>query len=147
MFCPFCKNTETTVKDSRLSDDGSSIRRRRECPNCNSRFTTYERIQYKEILIIKKSGVKEFFDYQKLLASIKMALRKRNITTEILEKIAGEIHHELNILNESEIKSCDIGELVMNKLKSLDKVAFVRFASVYKNFESAEDFEQFLKDN
>ncbi|MFZ8864706.1 MAG: transcriptional regulator NrdR [Rickettsiales bacterium] len=147
MFCPFCKHHETVVKNSRLSDDGSSTRRRRECPNCNSRFTTYERIQYKEILIIKKSGAKEFFDYQKLLASIKMALRKRNITADILDNIAGEIYQELNLSNESEIKSNEVGELVMNKLKLLDKVAFIRFASVYKNFESIEDFENFLRNN
>ena len=147
MFCPFCKHNETTVKDSRLSEDGASIRRRRECPNCNSRFTTYERIQYKEIFIVKKSGEKQFFDYGKLLSSIKMALRKRKVTIDVVEKIAGKIHQELNLLNEVEISSEDVGELVMNELKVLDKVAFIRFASVYKNFESTEDFESFLKNN
>ena len=96
MFCPFCKHSETTVKDSRLSEDGASIRRRRECPNCNSRFTTYERIQYKEIFIVKKSGEKQFFDYGKLLSSIKMALRKRKVTIDVVEKVAGKIHQELN---------------------------------------------------
>lgn len=147
MFCPFCKHSETTVKDSRLSEDGASIRRRRECPNCNSRFTTYERIQYKEIFIVKKSGEKQFFDYGKLLSSIKMALRKRKVTIDVVEKVAGKIHQELNLLNEVEISSKDVGELVMNELKVLDKVAFIRFASVYKNFESTEDFESFLKNN
>jgi len=147
MFCPFCKNTETTVKDSRLSEDGTSIRRRRECPECSARFTTYERIQFKEVMVIKKSGEKEFFDREKLVSSIRMALRKRNVSPDIVEKMAAEIHQELCQQNESEIPSGEIGELVMKQLKGLDKVAFVRFASVYKNFETPEDFESFLKRN
>jgi len=147
MFCPFCKNTETTVKDSRLSEDGTSIRRRRECPECSARFTTYERIQFKEVMVIKKSGEKEFFDREKLVSSIRMALRKRNVSPDIVEKMAAEIHQELCQQNESEIPSGEIGELVMKQLKGLDKVAFVRFASVYKNFDTPEDFVCFLKSN
>ena len=146
MFCPFCSYQETVVKDSRVSEDGSAIRRRRHCPKCDSRFTTYERVQLKEIMVLKKSGEKEFFDRNKLRKSLKMALRKRNIEAENLEKLVSDIHQEIVQLNEVEIESDKIGELAMESLKKLDQVAFVRFASVYKNFNKTEDFKKFIKD-
>ena len=145
MLCPFCKFPETVVKDSRVSEDGAVIRRRRNCSKCESRFTTYERIQFKEIFIVKKSREKEFFDIEKLKRSLRMALRKRNTPPEEIDKIATNIYQTLLNMNESEISSQKIGEMVMKLLKSLDKVAFVRFASVYKNFNSAEDFKKFIK--
>ena len=145
MLCPFCKFPDTIVKDSRISEDGAVIRRRRNCTKCDARFTTHERGQYKEIFVIKKSGEKEFFDHNKLKSSLKMALRKRNIEPEAIEKLVGKIYQELSIMNESEVSSKKIGEMVMKLLKKLDTVAFVRFASVYKNFNTAEDFKKFIK--
>ena len=145
MLCQFCKFPETVVKDSRVSEDGNTIRRRRHCPECDSRFTTYERVQFREILIVKKSGEKEFFDTNKLKRSLKMALRKRHVVPEIVDNFVTKIYQELSNLNESEISSQKIGEMVMDLLKKLDKVAFVRFASVYKNFNTPDDFERFIK--
>ena len=145
MLFPFCKFPETVVKDSRIYEDGSVIRRRRNCTKCDSRFTTYERVQHKEIFVVKKSGEKEFFDNNKLKSSLIMALRKRNVEPEIIDKLVGDIYHELSVMNESEISSQKIGEMVMDLLEDLDHVAFVRFASVYKNFNSAEDFKKFIK--
>lgn len=144
MLCPFCKFPETIVKDSRISEDGAVIRRRRNCTKCDSRFTTHERVQYKEIFVIKKSGEKEFFDNNKLKSSLKMALRKRNIEPEIIERLVAKIYQELSVMNESEISSQKIGEMVMNLLEDLDQVAFVRFASVYKNFNTTDDFKNFI---
>jgi len=145
MFCAFCKHFETIVKDSRISEDGTFTRRRRECPSCNARFTTYERVQLKEIIIVKKSGEKEFFNRDKLRNSIKTALRKRNITAEIIDEMLDEIYLKLNKISDAEISSKKIGEIVMRKLRKLDKVAFIRFASVYKNFETTRDFQEFLQ--
>ena len=144
MKCPFCGNLETTVKDSRISEDGESIRRRRYCSNCDSRFTTFERVQLKEIIIVKKNGDKKTFDPEKLKKSIEMAVRKRNISDLQVEKMVNNIIRKLEIQNDSEINSCKIGEIVMESLKKLDKVSFVRFASVYKNFEKADDFQKFI---
>jgi transcriptional repressor NrdR len=145
MRCPFCGNIETQVKDSRISDDGESIKRRRYCLACDSRFTTFERIQLKEILIIKKNGEKKIFDPEKLKRSIEMAVRKRPVTELQVEKIVNKIVRQLEMENETEIPSSKIGEMVMQALEKLDKVAFVRFASVYKNFEKPDDFQKFIK--
>jgi transcriptional repressor NrdR len=145
MRCPFCGNIETQVKDSRISDDGESIKRRRYCLACDSRFTTFERIQLKEILIIKKNGDKKIFDPEKLKRSIEMAVRKRPVTELQVEKIVNKIVRQLEMENETEIPSSKIGEMVMQALEKLDKVAFVRFASVYKNFEKPDDFQKFIK--
>jgi len=145
MKCPFCANPETQVKDSRISDDGDSIRRRRYCGSCDSRFTTFERVQLREILVIKKNGDKKIFDPEKLKRSIEMAVRKRNVSNMQVEKLVSNIVRQLEMQSETEISSSQIGEIVMNALEKLDKVAFVRFASVYKNFEKADDFQKFIK--
>jgi len=145
MRCPFCGNIETQVKDSRVSDDGESIKRRRYCSDCDSRFTTYERVQLREIFVIKKNGDKKIFNAEKLQKSIEMAVRKRPISSDSVEKLVNSIVRQLEIDNEIEIPSSKIGEMVMSGLEKLDKVAFVRFASVYKNFEKTDDFEKFIK--
>jgi transcriptional repressor NrdR len=145
MRCPFCGNIETQVKDSRISDDGESIKRRRYCASCDSRFTTFERVQLREILVIKKNGEKKIFDPEKLKKSIEMAVRKRPVSEVQVEKLVNNIIRQLEVESETEIASSKIGEMVMNALEKLDKVAFVRFASVYKNFEKAEDFQKFIK--
>jgi transcriptional repressor NrdR len=144
MFCPFCKNNETIVKDSRISEDGTAIRRRRYCQKCDSRFTTFERVQFKEVIIIKRNGEKEFFDSEKLARAIRMALRKRPIEIGKVEEIVNYITRKLDSEADIEIPSSMLGELVMESLEKLDKVAFVRFASVYKNFNKAEDFQNFI---
>ncbi|GDX35913.1 MAG: transcriptional regulator NrdR [Alphaproteobacteria bacterium] len=145
MRCPFCGNIETQVKDSRISDDGESIKRRRYCSACDSRFTTYERVQLKEILVIKKNGEKRIFDPEKLKKSIEMAVRKRPVSDLQVEKLVSQIVRQLEMENETELASSKIGEMVMLALEKLDKVAFVRFASVYKNFEKPDDFQKFIK--
>lgn len=144
MRCPFCSNVETQVKDSRISDDGESIKRRRYCASCDSRFTTFERVQLREILVIKKNGEKRMFDPEKLKKSIEMAVRKRPVSELQVEKLVSNIVRQLEMENETEISSAKIGEIVMIALEKLDKVAFVRFASVYKNFEKADDFQKFI---
>jgi len=145
MRCPFCGNIETQVKDSRISDDGESIKRRRYCSACDSRFTTYERVQLREILVIKKNGEKKSFDPEKLKKSIEMAVRKRPVSEVQVEKLVNNIVRQLEVESETEIASSKIGEMVMTALEKLDKVAFVRFASVYKNFEKPDDFQKFIK--
>lgn len=145
MRCPFCGNLETQVKDSRISDDGEAIKRRRYCAACDSRFTTYERVQLREVLVIKKNGEKKIFDPEKLKKSIEMAVRKRPVSELQVEKLVNNIVRQLETENETEISSSKIGEMVMSALEKLDKVAFVRFASVYKNFEKADDFQKFIK--
>lgn len=145
MRCPFCGNSETQVKDSRISDDGESIKRRRYCAACDSRFTTYERIQLREILVIKKNGDKKMFDPEKLKKSIEMAVRKRPVSELQVEKMVNNIVRQLEMENETEISSAKLGEIIMSALEKLDKVAFVRFASVYKNFEKPDDFQKFIK--
>jgi transcriptional repressor NrdR len=145
MRCPFCGNLETQVKDSRISDDGESIKRRRYCSACDSRFTTFERVQLREILVIKKNSEKKIFDPEKLKKSIEMAVRKRPVSEVQVEKLVNNIVRQLEVENETEIQSSKIGEMVMNALEKLDKVAFVRFASVYKNFEKPDDFQKFIK--
>ena len=145
MRCPFCGNIETQVKDSRISDDGEAVKRRRYCTACDSRFTTFERVQLREILVIKKNSEKKIFDPEKLKKSIEMAVRKRPVAELQVEKLVNNIVRQLEMENETEISSSKIGELVMAALEKLDKVAFVRFASVYKNFEKADDFQKFIK--
>lgn len=145
MRCPFCGNLETQVKDSRLSDDKESVKRRRYCNICDSRFTTFERVQLKEIMVIKKNGEKKIFDPEKLKKSIEMAVRKRPVLEIQVEKLVNNIIRQLEVQSESEVTSAKIGEMVMDSLEKLDKVSFVRFASVYKNFEKADDFQRFIK--
>lgn len=144
MRCPFCGNADTQVKDSRPTEDNSAIRRRRFCPACGSRFTTFERIQLRELAVLKKTGARVPFDRDKLLRSILIATRKRPVDSDRVERLVSGIVRRLESLGESEIKSDTIGEMVMDALANLDSVAYVRFASVYKNFREARDFEEFL---
>jgi len=145
MRCPFCTNLDTQVKDSRISDDSESIKRRRYCMECDSRFTTFERVQLREIFVIKKSGEKKIFDPEKLKRSIETSVRKRPVSEVQVEKLVNNISRQLESVNETEIPSAKIGEMAMTALEKLDKVAFIRFASVYKNFEDISDFQKFVK--
>ena len=144
MRCPFCSNQDSQVKDSRPTEDNTAIRRRRICDQCGSRFTTFERIQLRDLVIIKTNDKKEAFDRDKMFRSISLALRKRNIEQETIEKIVNAIVRKLENSGETEIKSNLIGEYIMDALSHLDQVAYVRFASVYKNFREVKDFEDFL---
>ena len=144
MHCPFCGHDDTQVKDSRPTEDNAAIRRRRFCPACGSRWTTFERVYLRELTVIKKGGQRAPFDRDKLARSIRIAVRKRPIDDEQVERIVNSIQRRLESSGESEIPSTVIGELVMDALANLDKVAYVRFASVYRNFREAKDFEDFL---
>ena len=144
MRCPFCSNQDSQVKDSRPTENNTAIRRRRVCDQCGSRFTTFERIQLRDLVIIKTNNQKEAFDRDKMFRSISLALRKRNIDQETIEKIVNAIVRKLENSGETEIKSNLIGEYIMDALSHLDQVAYVRFASVYKNFREVKDFEDFL---
>ena len=144
MRCPFCSHENSQVRDSRPTEDNTAIRRRRVCEQCGSRFTTFERIQLRDLVIIKNNDKKEAFDRDKMFRSISLALRKRNIDQEIIEKIVNAIVRKLENSGETEIKSNLIGEYIMDALSHLDQVAYVRFASVYKNFREVKDFEDFL---
>ena len=144
MRCPFCTSEDTQVKDSRPAEDNMAIRRRRYCPECGARFTTFERVQLRELTIVKKSGRRVPFDRDKLLRSVQIALRKRPVETERVERMVSGIVRRLESTGETEIPSETIGELVMDGLAALDAVAYVRFASVYKNFREVRDFEAFL---
>ena len=144
MRCPYCGSLDTQVKDSRPTDDSASIRRRRVCPDCGGRFTTFERVQLRELTVVKRSGRRTPFDRDKLQTSIEVALRKRAVAPERIERMVNGIVRQLESSGDSEIASSAIGELVMEGLKSLDDVAYVRFASVYKNFREARDFEEIL---
>ena len=146
MKCPFCvdKNKETSVLDSRPSENGSVIRRRRICIDCKGRFTTHERIQFREIVVVKKDGDKVNFDRDKIAKSVELALRKRPVDTDTKEKLISRIVNDVEGMGENEISSNVIGESVMKALFSIDKVAYVRFASVYRDFRETKDFEQFL---
>jgi transcriptional repressor NrdR len=144
MRCPFCGNEDTQVKDSRPSEDGSAIRRRRFCTHCGQRFTTIERTQLRELTVVKSDGRRVPFDRDKLARSIRTALRKRPIQEERIERIVNGIVRQLEASGESDVPSKQIGELVMDTLKELDPVAYVRFASVYRNFREAKDFEDFV---
>lgn len=144
MRCPFCGNADTQVKDSRPTEDNASIRRRRYCASCGSRFTTFERIQLRELTVVKKTGQRVPFDRDKLMRSILIATRKRPVEHERIERMVSGIVRRLESLGEAEIQSTVIGEMVMDALSNLDQVAYVRFASVYKNFREARDFETFV---
>ena len=144
MRCPFCGHDDTQVKDSRPTEDNSAIRRRRFCPSCGSRFTTFERVQLRDLVVVKKNGVKEQFDRDKLARSIAIAVRKRPVEPERVERIVSGIVRRLESLGESEIPSTVVGEMVMDALSTLDPVAYVRFASVYRYFREAKDFEDFV---
>ena len=144
MKCPFCGNEDTQVKDSRSTEDNSAIRRRRFCSACGARFTTFERIQLRELTVIKKSGKKVPFDRDKLERSVQIALRKRPVESERVDRMISGIVRRVESLGEAEIASDVVGEIVMEGLQSIDPVAYVRFASVYKNFREAKDFEEFV---
>jgi len=141
--CPFCGHDDSQVKDSRPTEDNSAIRRRRQCEGCGGRFTTFERIQLRELLVIKTEGKREPFDREKLERSLSVACRKRPVDNMQIEKLASAIQRQLETLGESEIESKQIGEFVMDGLKALDSAAYIRFASVYKDFSEAKDFEDF----
>ena len=144
MRCPYCGNDDTQVKDSRPTEDSNAIRRRRICPSCGGRFTTFERVQLRELLVAKKSGRRVPFDRDKLERSVNTALRKRDVAPQRVERMISGVVRQLESLGDGEISSEKIGEFVMEGLKSLDHVAFVRFASVYKNFSTPDDFRSFL---
>jgi transcriptional repressor NrdR len=145
MRCPYCGSLDTQVKDSRPTDDASAIRRRRICSDCGGRFTTFERVQLRELTVLKRSGRRVPFDRDKLQRSVEIALRKRPVDPERVERMINGIVRQLEALGENEISSETVGELVMEGLKGLDDVAYVRFASVYKNFREAKDFEEILE--
>jgi transcriptional repressor NrdR len=144
MRCPFCGNVETQVKDSRPAEEHVSIRRRRFCPACGGRFTTYERVQLRDLTVVKKNGRREDFDRDKLARSIRIALQKRPVEAERVEQMISGIVRRLESKGESDIPSDEIGQIVMEALSRIDAVAYVRFASVYKNFQEADDFEEFV---
>ena len=144
MRCPFCGNDDTQVKDSRPTEDASAIRRRRSCTACGARFTTFERVQLRELTVVKRSGRKVPFEREKLERSISISLRKRPVEPERVDRMINGLVRRLESMGESEISADVIGQLAMEGLESLDKVAYVRFASVYKNFREAKDFEDFV---
>jgi transcriptional repressor NrdR len=144
MRCPFCGHAESQVKDSRPSEDGAAIRRRRLCPECGGRFTTFERVQLRELTILKRSGRRTPFERDKLARSISIAIRKRPIDPDRVERMISSIVRQLESMGETELPSSAVGELVMQQLKALDDVAYVRYASVYRDFRETQDFAQFL---
>ena len=146
MMCPFCRSEDTQVKDSRPSEDGASIRRRRQCNNCDARFTTFERVQLREIFVSKRDGRKVPFDREKLERSFTIALRKRSVSENDMAMAINEIVRKLESTGEADVSSDYIGSLVMKALLGLDRVGYIRYASVYKNFENASDFEDFVND-
>lgn len=143
MRCPFCGHEDSQVKDSRPTEDGAAIRRRRQCEGCAARFTTFERIQLRELYVMKSEDKREPFDREKLLRSLSIAARKRPIDAVRIEKLVSGIQRQLETQGENEVPSKRIGEMVMEGLKGLDSVAYIRFASVYKDFREARDFEEF----
>lgn len=143
MRCPFCAHEDSQVKDSRPAEDGSAIRRRRQCEDCGARFTTFERAQLRELTVVKSENRREAFDRTKLERSVAIACRKRPVSQERIEKLVSSIQRQLETSGESELTSTRIGEMVMDGLKTLDPVAYIRFASVYKDFREAKDFENF----
>jgi len=144
MRCPFCASTTTQVKDSRPSEDNAAIRRRRSCGDCGGRFTTFERVQLRDLMVVKRSGERVLFDRDKLLRSIETALRKRPVEQERIERTVNGLVRQLESSGEADIPSQRLGEIVMEALKGLDDVAYVRFASVYRDFREARDFEDVL---
>ena len=146
MRCPFCGHIDSQVKDSRPTEDGVAIRRRRFCPSCGGRFTTFERVQLRELTVLKKNGKRAPFERDKLYRSIQISLRKRPVDQERVDRMITGIVRRLESMGESEVPSTVIGEMVMDSLGNLDPVAYVRFASVYRNFREAKDFEEFVED-
>ncbi len=146
MKCPYCGHADTQVKDSRPSEDGLTIRRRRFCPECNSRFTTFERVQLRELTLIKKNGERRIFDRDKLLRSVQMATRKRPVTADQVDQLVTRVTQKLETIGEQEIPSAVVGNVVMDELKNLDTVAYIRFASVYRDFREARDFENIVEE-
>ena len=146
MLCPFCKSEDTQVKDSRPSEDGTAIRRRRQCNRCDARFTTFERVQLREVSVIKRDGSKALFDRDKLAKSFNVALRKRDIALERIDIDINEIVKKLESTGEPDVASEYIGSLVMKALSKLDKVGYIRYASVYRNFADPEEFEEFVNE-
>ena len=144
MRCPYCGHDEAQVKDSRPSEDGAAIRRRRMCPSCEGRFTTFERVQLRELTILKRSGRRTPFDRDKLARSVAIAIRKRPLEPDRVERMISEIVRQLESMGETELPSSTIGELMMKHLKQLDDVAYVRYASVYRDFRETQDFARFL---
>ncbi len=145
MRCPFCGNDDTQVKDSRPTEDNSAIRRRRSCNSCGARFTTFERVQLRELTVAKKNGKKVPFEREKLERSVNLALRKRPIDESRIELLINGIVRQLESLGEAEVKTEQIGKLIMKGLENMDSVAYVRYASVYKDFREAKDFEKFVE--
>ena len=146
MKCPYCSNPDTRVIDSRLTDSNDSVRRRRMCEKCSKRFTTYERLENQPIAVIKKDNTRQPFDRNKILSGLIRACIKRNISTEVLNKIVDNIENEISNMPSNEIQSKEIGNLVLKRLKNLDKVAYIRFASVYKQFDSIKQFTKELSE-
>jgi transcriptional repressor NrdR len=144
MRCPFCGNTDTQVKDSRPAEDHVAIRRRRSCPGCGGRFTTYERVQLRDLVVVKKNGKRENFDRDKLSRSIRIAMQKRPVEPERIEQMISGIVRRLESMGDTDIPSDTIGAIVMESLARIDTVGYVRFASVYRNFQEADDFEEFV---
>lgn len=146
MRCPFCGNVDTQVKDSRPAEDNVAIRRRRSCPGCGGRFTTYERVQLRDLVVVKSSGRREDFDRNKLARSVRIAMQKRPVEPERIEQMISGIVRRLESTGETDVPSKLIGEIVMESLSRIDNVAYVRFASVYKNFQDAGDFDRFVSE-
>ncbi len=146
MRCPFCGNEDTQVKDSRPTEENSTIRRRRQCPDCGARFTTFERVQLRELTVVKSTGQREPFDRDKVLRSMTIALQKRPVDHDRVERVVNGIVRRLESSGETDIPTKLIGELVMDALATLDQVGYVRFASVYRNFREARDFEKFVEE-
>lgn len=143
MRCPFCAHEDSQVKDSRPTEDNTAIRRRRQCVQCGARFTTFERVQIREITVIKNDGEREAFDRAKIEQSVSLACRKRAVAREKIDQLVSGIQRQVETLGDSEIESLTIGEMVMDGLRQLDSVAYIRFASVYRSFNEARDFEEF----
>lgn len=141
MKCPYCGHADTQVKDSRPSEDNGAIRRRRFCPECSSRFTTFERVQLRELMVLKKTGDRKPFDRDKILGSLRIACRKRPVNEEQIEQVVSRIVQKLESSNDAEIETAYIGELIIEELKALDSVAYIRYASVYRDFTEAKDFQ------
>jgi len=146
MRCPFCASDETQVKDSRPTEDSAAIRRRRECPGCSARFTTFERVQLRELVVIKTDGRREPFERDKLLRSLRLSLQKRPVDDDVIERSVNDIIRQLEQSGESDIETKTIGEKAMAALSRLDPIAYVRYASVYKNFREVRDYNAFLAD-
>ena len=146
MDCPFCRHQDTQVKDSRPCEDGAAIRRRRQCVSCEARFTTFERVQLRELMVVKRNNKRSPFDRDKLERSMSIALRKRNIDPDMVQQRINNIVRRLESQGDGETNTQDIGRLVMKELSQIDKVAYIRYASVYRNFREAKDFGDFVKD-